>query len=280
MRVVGHMNARVNMQSESIDILTQLESWYAQENGQYILDASHKAVSRLLETAFGYHVLQLGIGSGKRLCESSPINHHIYCNANATGNALLQATPEELPLESDSIDLVVAHHCLEFSERPHQVLREIQRVLTPQGRVLLIGFNPYSLFGFGVAVRALGKNPLWQRHQRLGEHRITDWLHLLGCEVQSVKRLYSVPPVGRGRLRQAIVHCDEWAARLNLPVGGVYMLYATKQVAGRNGRRPVVMAKTGRLIGLVPKPAQAPSSSVASTSLPTSSKIEKIEINN
>jgi ubiquinone/menaquinone biosynthesis C-methylase UbiE len=40
-----------------------------------------------------------------------------------------------LPLAANSIDLVVMPHTLEFAPDPHQMLREVERVLVPEGQV-------------------------------------------------------------------------------------------------------------------------------------------------
>ena len=247
------------MRRDCSDILTELECWYALDSGQYLLDATRRAIQDLLDTSFGYHILQLGVSGGQQpLCQGSPINHRLFCASSPAQGVNLVADAAELPLESDSVDAIIAHHCLEFAARPHQVLREIQRVLTPQGQLLVVGFNPYSLMGCNTRVRGLLRDPLWAAHQPVSEHRLTDWLHLLGCEVLDTRWLYALPPVGHGRLRRLMSHGDRWAARHNLPVGGVYVLHATKQVAGLNRPRQPLLVRGKRLIGLVPKPAPVP----------------------
>lgn len=253
--------------TERSDICSRLESWYELESGRYLLQQTRAAAQDMLERAFGYHILQLGYGGPQPLCLGSPINHRIVCRSGHAASsqplpaASLIAESCELPLDSDSIDVVVAHHCLEFAHNPHQVLREIQRVLTPQGQLLVVGFNPYSLQGLGAQFRRVARNPLWQAYRPVSERRLTDWLHLLGCEVQDLSWLYAVPPAGRGRVHKALTRLDRWATRCNLPLGGVYMLHAVKQVAGRNRPRRPVRARSGRLIGLVGKPAPAPTPS-------------------
>lgn len=248
------------MQVDCIDILTELESWFARGNGEYLLQETCTAVKDSLDTAFGYHILQLGIRGSSPLSQGSPINHRIYSAERGGEDIGLIAHPEELPLDSDSVDTVIAHHCLEFAINPHQVLREIQRVLTPHGRLLVVGFNPYSLLGCQTRLRAMLGHSLWSRHQPVSEHRLRDWLHLLGFEVFNTSRLYGLPPVGRGRVRQWISRGDAWVARHNLPVGGLYILHATKQVAGLHRPRPL-LRRRGRLIGLVPKQAPTPTPS-------------------
>lgn len=243
------------MRRDCIDILTQLERWYARDNGQYLLEESRRAVQDLLDTSFGYHLLQLGITAGRPLCLGSPINHRLLCAERPGEGVGIIADPEELPLESDSVDAIIAHHCLEFATNPHQVLREIQRVLTPQGQLLVVGFNPYSLLGCNTRLRSIMRDSLWSQHHPVSEHRLTDWLHLLGCEVLETRRRYALPPLGRGRLRQMVNRCDHWVARHNLPLGGVYLLHATKQTAGLNRPRRPLLARRKRLMGLVPNPA-------------------------
>lgn len=255
--------------------MTELESWYARESGQYLLDSTRNTLRDLLDTSFGYHILQLGSSRGHPLFESSPINHRVYAVEHEGCGTSLVCQADELPLESDSIDTVIAHHSLEFATNPHQVLREIQRVLTPQGQLLLIGFNPYSLFGLSTRLRGLSRESLWHGHQPVSESRLTDWLHLLGCEVQGSRRLYSVPQAGHGRVRQWLQRADGWGNRHNLPSGGLYILHAIKQVSAIH--RPRRQLKLGRegLIGLVPKPAApspTPNSPVAARHKVTAAK--------
>ena len=247
------------MQTECIDILTELESWYARENGQYLSQAAFETAQELLDRSFGYHILQLGVGSNRPLCEASPINHRIYSAQRPGQGVDLVACPDELPLDSDSVDTVIIHHSLEFARNPHQVLREVQRVLTPQGQLLVVGFNPYSLLGVATRVRGLLRHPLWSHHRPVSESRLTDWLHLLGCEVLQTRRLYGVPPAGLGRLRTWLARCDAWVTGHNLAVGGLYILHASKQVAGISQSRRTLLSRRGRLVGLVAKPAPAPS---------------------
>ncbi len=246
------------MPPPTVDALAELERWYTRANGQYLLQATRAAMQDLLDTSFGYHILQLGVSGARPLYEGSPINHRVYCAPRQGAGAGVIAEAEELPLESDSVDAVIAHHCLEFAEHPHQVLREIQRVLTPQGQLLVVGFNPFSLLGCNTGLRAVLRDPLWSRHRPVSQHRLSDWLHLLGCEVLETRRLYCLPPVGGGRLRGAVAAGDRWGAQHNLPFGGLYILHATKQVAGVHRQRRPLRARRGHLIPLVPEPAPTP----------------------
>jgi SAM-dependent methyltransferase len=239
--------------------VTELESWYARDSGQYLLATTRTAVNRVLDTAFGYHLLQTGCSREQPLFTTSPINHRIYVAERPGSQINLLAQADELPLESDSIDVLIAHHTLDFSDDPHQVLREMQRVLTPQGQLLIIGFNPYSLRGIGARLRGLSSRSLWHEYAAVSAHRLTDWLHLLGCEVQDCTRLGAVPLAGHGSLRRWLRRLDGWTNAHNLPGGSLYILHAIKQVSAVLRPRRHWQLGREKLIGLVPKPAAAPS---------------------
>lgn len=249
------------------DIFHELESWYDSDRGQYLVAQLQRALQPMLDTTFGYHILQLGPSAGHRLLGECPINHRIFGAPHSSTAAGLLCNADELPLESDSVDAVLALNCLEFADNPHQVLRELQRVLRPQGRLLLVGFNPFSLAGISHKLRGLSRNSLWRYQQSVGEKRLTDWLYLLGCEVQESRRLYTLPPLGGENIRAWLQTADAWCSRHNLPVGGVYVMHAVKQVPGMHRQRPAFKLRSERLIGLaVPKPGAAPS---PTPSLPT-----------
>ncbi len=260
------------MNPEYSDILTELESWYSRPNGQYLLETLRQNIDSYLDTAFGYHILQIGVTRHHPLFEHSSVNHRIYA-AQRAGEAIgLVAHSDELPLESDSIDILIAHHSLEFEANPHQALREMQRVLAPQGHLMIIGFNPYSVSGGAAYIKGLSSRSPWHQHEPVAAHRLTDWLHLLGCEVQEKSYLYTVPPMGSGKLRELSTRCDSWLRGHNFPLGGLYVLHAIKQVSGLNRPRRRVRPASERLIGLaVPKPSAvpSPSPSISITTTPT-----------
>jgi SAM-dependent methyltransferase len=237
-----------------------LESWYSRGNGRYILDQTRAALQEMLTTSFGYHILQMGITRQHRLFDDSLINHKIYLSGRIGGDVGLVARGDALPLEGDSIDTLVAHHCLDFASDPHQVLREMQRVLAPQGQLMIIGFNPYSLLRCSTLLRGLSRESLWHHHHPISNNRLTDWLRLLGCEVQSTHHLYAVPPAGAGKLQQRVAQCDLWSRERNLPVGGLYIVHAIKQVSALHPPRRRLRFGRNRLIGLtMSKPAATPS---------------------
>ncbi len=256
------MDRAINTPKSAPAVCEALEHWYSRESGQYLLSKQRDRVAQLLETAFGYHILQLGVTRDHTLIDGSRINHHVYAAACPGGRVSLLCTGDEIPLESDSVDVLVAHHAVEFSDNPHQSLREMHRVLAPQGRLILLGFNPYSPGNMAHAIQArLGYGP-WPARRTVGAPRMIDWLHLIGCELQSADYLYTLPAPRTGRLHEWLRNSDQWLGQRNWPLGGVYVLHAIKQVCGRVEPRRLAQGRSRRLIGLVSDPAPQPTPAV------------------
>ncbi|MFN2289084.1 MAG: class I SAM-dependent methyltransferase [Chromatocurvus sp.] len=247
------------MAHEFSDISQQLETWYARDAGERLFAEISLRSRPLLDIAFGYHSLQLGPLPQRSLLDSSRINHRIVAAGSDDAGATLACDCDELPLESDSVDAIIALHALEFCANPHNSLREMQRVLTPHGHLLIIGFNPLSLKGASQQLRGTLGNPLWRARRPVSQYRLTDWLHLVGCQVEGFDHILPLPSWGGGQLRRAAAAVDSAFNRHHLPLGSVYLAHAIKQVP--NIRRPVQRLPRRRaIIGLgVANPAPTPS---------------------
>lgn len=249
-----------NMQS--IEISRALESWYSRQSGEELCAAVRERLQPILDLSFGYHILQIGPVPSYSLIAESPINHHIYASAASDRQVSVFCHGDELPLESDSVDMLVAFHALEFDEHPHGSLREMQRVLRPHGHLVIVGFNPFSMLGISQYLRGKRRGSLWhrQRHRPVSLHRLTDWLHLLDCELESTQQLFPIPLVGSGRVRRVLGDLDNWAAGHNLPGGSVYIAHAIKHIPGVRRPRSLRVRARERFIGLsvAGRPAPAP----------------------
>lgn len=247
------------------EICSALETWYEGPRGRYLLRQEEALATELLSRVFGYHQLQLGVTRSQPLATDSPLGHKIYANLASGGDVGLVSEPDCLPFANDCMDAVVLHHALEFAEKPHALLREAHRVLAPQGHLLVLGFNPLSLFGARIRVAGWLPNRVWSETHQIGMRRLRDWLDLLGADVQSVRHCFVTPPAGGQRLFRLLSRSDELAMRYQLPLGGVYAVLAQKKVstltpARIRWRKPV----GARLIGLtVPKPVASPRGDVA-----------------
>ena len=239
------------MSTDSSDIRHQLECWFDTPAGQYLLLRERELVARRLEQVFGYHLLQLGISGRHSLADDSTLSHKIIAAGSERADAGLVTEADSLPFTSDSIDVAILHHSMDFAENPHQLLREVQRVVAPHGHIIVLGFNPWSLFGLGAAAHGLLPGSLWQHATPMSVGRLRDWLHLLGCEQRSVGYTFATPSWGSGRGHQWLRACDNFCTRHNWALGGAYALHSQKQVTPIT---PIRMrwkrSVSGRLIGL------------------------------
>ncbi len=209
-----------------------LEDWYARPFGQAAFQQTSGSVRKSLEHVFGYYLVQLGLARNMPLFLDSTIPTRILISSACGELADLVANFEELPIASDSTDAVIGQHFLEFSSQPHRTLREIHRILTPQGHLVLIGFNPYSLSGIGhLGLKLSGAN-LWKRWSPISLMRLKDWLHLLGFDIIEHETLCHVPEIGSGTFRHLLVNLENIIKRTKLPVGGLFVIHAIKSVAG------------------------------------------------
>ena len=116
-----------------------LAQWFGTPLGAYLLGKERAYLDDVTPDIFGFHALQLGLPEYDLLRENR-ITHRMRIDTG--GEASVRAKGHELPIATQSIDLALLPHALEFAEEPHAVLREIDRVMMPEGRLVILGFNP------------------------------------------------------------------------------------------------------------------------------------------
>lgn len=202
------------------------ENWFDSDIGRYVLEREQAWFDATSADIFGFNALQVG----QCHIDFLRANRMPFRFATSVTDGAMRARPEELPIADQGIDLAVLPHALEFSPSPHQLLREVERVLRPEGRLLLAGFNPLSLWGLKRAVGPGLAYP-WNGHF-VHLARIKDWLSLLGFELLSGRMICYAPPMNRAvwlhRFRFMEAAGDRWWAL----GGGVYLLHAVKRVRG------------------------------------------------
>lgn len=203
-----------------------LDAWFETPLGQYVLAAERAYLDATLPDIFGYYALQLGLPTVDLLAESRMPNRIML--AIDGGNVRSQLS--RLPIASQSVDLVVVPHAFEFAVDPHDVLREVDRVLRPEGRAVIVGFNPWSLWGVARLV-ARGDQVPWNG-RFVSLPRIKDWLQLLGYEISAGRLACYAPPFASATWRNRFSFMEAAGDRWWGVGGGVYMLQAIKRVQG------------------------------------------------
>lgn len=212
-------------------------------------------LERMLQDTFGYYLLQVGLtevldGALARTRVRHRIrlpDGHPGARRNDGGPAQIVVDPCRLPIASDSIDAVVLPHLLEFAVDPRQVLRETERVLIPEGRVIIVGFNNLSLWGLRRLVMRQQRRVPWCG-QFLTPFRVGDWLSLLGFDVEIDERMMFRPPWRRTLLRH-LPFLDVVGHRLWPAFAGVYGIRAVKRVSTLTPLRPSWRQRRALLTG-------------------------------
>lgn len=202
--------------------------WFETPLGQHLLFREQRYYDNAVSDVFGFNAVQVGLPQLDFL-RNSRIPLRVTCAVESP--AAVRADPMFLPFESQSLDLLLLPHVLEFSANPHQVLREAERVLRPEGRLVLSGFNPRSLWGLARVLQGGERGYPWNGNF-LNVSRVKDWMVLLGMEVAAGSMCCYRPPINREtwlrRLRFMEPAGDRWWAM----GGGVYFLQAVKRVHG------------------------------------------------
>ncbi len=205
-----------------------LADWFRTPLGGYLLQREFAWFDAEVSDVFGFNAVQVGLPELDFLRTN---RMPLHATLGMEGPVRLRADACEMPLATASVDLVVLPHTLEFSHNPHQLLREVQRVLRPEGRVVLSGFNPWSLWGATRLARGRGGEYPWCG-QFVGLSRIKDWLALLGFEVQAGRMTAYVPPCSGERWLARWSFMESAGDRWWPFAGGVYFLHGVKRVSG------------------------------------------------
>ena len=209
-----------------------LADWLATPQGRYALDWEREQFASAVDDVFGFNALQVGLPEidflkGNRI----PFRFSLDLEEGAA----LTADPLQLPLATHSMDLIVLPHVLEFSPHPHQLLREAERALRPEGQLVISGFNTLSLWGLRQSLmsrggrRALGCP--WDA-RFIGLLRLKDWLQLLGFELNGGKFGCYAPPVANQKWLTRFAFMEKAGARWWPIAGGVYVVRAVKRSVG------------------------------------------------
>lgn len=231
-------------------IETRLQEWLQSARGQALLAAEARVVADALEDAFGWETLQLGVwGEPRCLLGNTRTRSQSVLDLRAASGLDVVARLSQLPIASDSIDVVLLPHTLEFESDPYALLREVDRVLAGDGKLIVAGFTPMSLWGLRAKASRRGFPPGLRRV--LPERQLRDWLRLLGYDLlESRHYLYGLPWG-----EPASVDHQLRRGWLSLGPAGAYLLKARKRLHSLTPLRPRLRdARRSRVLGGLTEP--------------------------
>lgn len=234
-----------------------LRDWYQSPLGQSLEAIELAAVRNAMANLFGYHVLLVEPPWSGNPLDTSRIPHKIRLEdaSRDVSDVQVAALSTALPIGTDSLDVVVLPHVLERSDDPHQLLREVDRCLIPEGHVIITGFNPWGVWGLRRLMTSWrGRVPWCLRF--ISHVRIEDWLALLGFDILEVRALFYRPPVQRAGVLERLSVLERFGDR-GWPIpGACYQLLARKRVLTMTPVRPRWRPRRGILGASVAEPTR------------------------
>src|SRR3954453_19060267 len=104
--------------------------WLDSPLGAKILALETCLLQDELADVFGFELLQIGRwGQAGLLCEGARTQHRRCIAPDAIGRGAIRADYDALPIATNSVEAVLLPHTLEHAPRPHELLREVDRVL-------------------------------------------------------------------------------------------------------------------------------------------------------
>lgn len=210
--------------------LANFECWFQSPLGRALLSSQRAQIEVLTKRIFGYHQLEIGVNHRVPIGGCTSLGHKMLATplmSEHMPESTMICQPDEIPLIHDIVDLAILHHTLDFTTSPHQTLREVSRVVKGGGHIIIVGFNPVSLWGIRRLLSKRKQAP-WNGRFISGK-RVEDWLGLLDFKVEHQSYHFFAPPIQNPSILNKF-GLVQFPGLKKVPVGAYYTVLARKQV--------------------------------------------------
>lgn len=211
--------------------IASLEAFYDSPIGRTALTHIRHVISEfwsdvhdetIVGLGFASHYLTDFLGSDNHVISIMPAAQGITHWPEASHNLTCLADEAELPLADSSVDRMLLAHVLEYSDQSKAMMREIWRVLSPTGKLLIVMPNRLGLWSH------IEKTPFGHGHP-FNVMQITKLLEdALFTPLRSTSALFMLPSS-----LPLLPHSALWermGKRILQPFGGVLITEAEKQI--------------------------------------------------
>ncbi len=164
-----------------------LIDWFNTRKGQVLQQQEAAFLKRSITVSCKQVIVQIGALGWEQNYIDCNLYKQFYVVDDAqtpsVGSKLLRGLTNALPFKSESVDMLILPHLLDFDLHKHQVLREAERILKPEGKLVVLGFNPWNIYINLQYMRRRDKHSPWHP-SLLSRTKLADWLSLLNFEVE------------------------------------------------------------------------------------------------
>jgi len=212
--------------------IQQWDLWLTQFLGHSVLEAEKKFLLHSLATYFGKQGLLLGVPHQNELLKASVTAHQIVLTpiiSKTRQIKTIESDFDELPISTGRVDLVLLPHTLEYLDNPRQLLSEACRIVKPEGHIVILGFNPISMWGIRKFFSKKNKGVPWSSNF-IRAASIKEWLALADFELVKQNTLLFRPPLKHHGLYRKLNFLEWVGNKCYGYFGGVYVLIAKAKV--------------------------------------------------
>ena len=194
------------------------------------METEKNFLSRVLNKHFGKHALLIGVPHQFSLLEATKIPIHSLVSpflAHERQPGFIEGDLHEIPVQTGSVDLVVLPHTLEYVDNPRQLIHEACRIVKPEGLIIAMGFNPYSMWGVK-RLLAHGQDVPWASSFTQA-HQVKNWLRLADFQIEDQKTFLFRPPVNHEKIFKKLEFLEYIGNILHF-FGGIYCITARAKV--------------------------------------------------
>ena len=225
-----------------------VRQWLTTPLGKALLQQESRIVEEVLDGTFGEQCLQLGAwGDANLFMRHARTQSKALIDESGVDGPSAIGRLHALPVATESVDCVLLPHTLDFSDRRHEILREVDRVLTPHGHVVILGFKTGGLWGVRRLIPGAGLPP--GSENLVVERQLSDWLKLLDMRIQGIDRYFFRWPLP-GNRGASSARWEQRGQRWWPEFAACYMLTAQKRVSTLTPVRPVWSKKPKVVVGL------------------------------
>lgn len=205
-----------------------LEKWFLSDSGSSVMQAFLDELNPIQDLLHGDTLLQFGSYGNKSFFHELRFSHKWIVTPYERANVNLVTFFNQLPIDRDSVDCIIAPLTLEAFTNKENLINEIDRVLKPMGYVVFYGINPLSLWGLWLRI---AKNTCFGEALLKPKSVISVKLAMLhrGYVQCHLSSFYYIPPVRSKKWIDTLEIMNEVGKMISPVPSGFYCLVVQKQ---------------------------------------------------